>query len=50
MKDDLTLPDEFEYSPLPDINIRRGVPKLPGQPGNSFRGYSHEMQEAQRAH
>ena len=30
MKDDLTLPDEFDYSPLPDINIRRGVPKLPG--------------------
>ena len=50
MRDDLTLPDKFEYSPLPDINIRRGVPKLPGQPGSNFRNYSREMQEAQRAH
>jgi hypothetical protein len=46
MKDDLTLPDEFDYSPLLDINIRRGVPKLPGQPGSNFCDYSHEMQEA----
>jgi hypothetical protein len=46
MKDDFTLPDEFEYTSLPDINIRRGVPKLPGQPGSSFRDYSREMQEA----
>ncbi len=44
------LPDEFEFSPLPDINIRRGVPKLPGQPGSNFRDYSREMQEARRAH
>jgi hypothetical protein len=50
MKDDHTLPDEFDYSPLPDINIRRGVPKLPGQPGSNFRDYSREMQEARRAH
>jgi hypothetical protein len=50
MRDDLTLPDEFEYSPLPDINIRRGVLKLPGQPGSKFCNYSHEMQEARRAH
>ena len=35
MKDDLTLSDEFEYSPLPDINIRCGIPKLPGQPGSN---------------
>ena len=25
MKDDLMLPDEFEYLPLPDINIFRGL-------------------------
>ena len=29
MKDDFTLPDEFEYASLPDINIRRGIPKTP---------------------
>ena len=46
IKDDFMLPDEFESSPLPDINIRRGVPKLPGQPGSNFRNYSREMQEA----
>jgi hypothetical protein len=28
MKDDLSLPDEFEYASLPDINIRCGVPCL----------------------
>ena len=50
MRDDLTLPEEFEFSSLPDINIRRGVPKLPGQPGSNFRDYSREMQEARRAH
>ena len=49
MRDDLTLPDEFEYSPLPDINIRRGVPKLPGQPSGNFCNYLHEMQEARWA-
>jgi hypothetical protein len=46
MKDDLMLPDKFDYSPLPDINICRGVPKLPGQPGSNFCDYSREMQEA----
>jgi hypothetical protein len=50
MKDNFTLPDEFEYASLPDINIRRGAPKLPGQPGSNFRDYSCEMQEARRAH
>jgi hypothetical protein len=50
MKDNFTLPDEFEYASLPGINIRRGVPKLPGQPGSNFRDYSREMQEARRAH
>jgi hypothetical protein len=46
IKDDFTLPDEFASSPIPEINIQRGVPKLPGQPGNNFRDYSCEMQEA----
>ena len=50
MKDDLNLPKEFEHSTLPDINICRVVPKLPGQPGSNFRDYSLEMQEARRAH
>ena len=50
MKDDFALPDKFEHAPLPDINIHRGVPKLPGQPGNSFCDYSRDMQEARRAH
>ena len=50
MKDDLTLPDEFDYSLLPDINIRLGVPKHPGQPGSNFCDYSCEMQEARQAH
>ena len=50
MKDNFTLPNEFEHAPLPDINICRGVPKLPGQPGSSFHDYSRDMQEAQRAH
>ena len=50
MMDDLMLPDKYEYSLVPDINIRCGVPKLPGQPGSNFCNYSHEMQEAQWAH
>jgi hypothetical protein len=50
MKDEFTLPDEFEYAPLLDINICCGIPKLPGQPGSSFCNYSCEMQEARRAH
>jgi hypothetical protein len=37
------LPEEFQYSSIPEINIRRGVPKLPGQPGSQFRDYSREM-------
>ncbi len=44
------LPEEFEYAILPDINIRCGIPKLPGQPGSNFRNYSREMQEARQAH
>ena len=50
MRDDLTLPEEFKFSSLPDINIRRGIPKLPGQPGSNFCDYLQEMQEARRAH
>jgi hypothetical protein len=50
MKDDFTLPEKFEYATLPDINIRHGIPKLPGQPGSNFRDYSREMQEARQAH
>ncbi len=43
------LPEEFQYSSIPEINIRRGVPKLPGQPESQFCDYSREMQEARRA-
>ncbi len=43
MKDDFTLPDEFEYASLPGINIRCGILKLPGQPGSNFWDYSREM-------
>ncbi len=50
MQDDLTLPEEFKHAKTPKINIRQGVPKLPGQPSNHFCNYSQEMQEAQRAH
>jgi hypothetical protein len=50
MQDDLMLPEEFEHANIPEINIRRGVPKLPGQPGNHFHHYLQEMQEARRAH
>ncbi len=50
MKDNFTLPEEFEYAPLPDINIRPGIPKLPGQPGSSFCNYLRDIQEARRAH
>ncbi len=44
------LPEEFKYMKIPEINIRQGVLKLPGQPGAQFCDYSREMQEAQRAH
>jgi hypothetical protein len=50
LESDFMLPEEFQYSTTPEINIRRGVPKLLGQPGSQFRDYSREMQEAQRAH
>jgi hypothetical protein len=50
MKEDFTLPEEFEHANLPDINIRCSVPKFPGQPGSNFRDYSREMQEACQAH
>jgi len=35
---------------IPEINITKGIPKLPGQPGAQFCDYSREMQEAQHAH
>jgi hypothetical protein len=44
------IPEEFQHSTIPEINILRGVPKLPGQPGSQFWDYSWEMQEVQRAH
>ncbi len=50
MKEDFTLPEEFEHANLPDINICRSVPKLPGQPGSNFCDYLREMQEARQAH
>jgi hypothetical protein len=50
MKDNFTLPEEFKYATLPDIDIRHGVPKLPGQPGSNFCNYLREVQEARRAH
>ncbi len=50
LESNFILPDEFQYSPIPEINISRGVPKLPGQPGSQFHDYSREMQEARRAH
>jgi hypothetical protein len=34
------LPEWFQYSSIPEINIRRRVPKLPGQPGSQFCNYS----------
>ncbi len=40
------LPEEFQYSLIPEINNCRGVPKLTGQPGSQLRDYSREMQEA----
>jgi hypothetical protein len=50
LESNFMLLEEFEHSKILDINIRRGVPKLPGQSGSQFWDYSREMQEAQRAH
>jgi hypothetical protein len=50
MQDNLTLSEEFEYAKTLEINIQRGVPKLPGQPGQHFCDYLQEMQEARQAH
>jgi hypothetical protein len=41
---------DFQYSPIPEINICHGVPKLPGQPGFQFCNYLREMQEAHQVH
>jgi hypothetical protein len=50
MQDILMLPKEFKHAKIPEINIRQGVLKLPGQPGNHFCNYLQEMQEARWAH
>jgi hypothetical protein len=50
MQDNFILPEEFEHHKLPKINIRRGVPRLPGQSGEQFQKYTRDMQEARRAH
>ncbi len=50
LESNFMLPEEFKYMKIPEINIRQGVPKLPGQPGAQFCDYSREMQEAQCAH
>jgi len=44
------LPEEIKYMKIPEINIWKGIPKLPGQSGAQFCDYSREMQETQRAH
>jgi hypothetical protein len=50
LESNFMLPEEFEHSKIPEINIQQGVLKLPGQPGSQFHDYSEEMQEARRAH
>ncbi len=51
-KEDLSvkgrLSEGFESKAIPFINLRRGVPKVPGQDTSVFRKYSDEMQEARR--
>jgi hypothetical protein len=50
LESNFMLLEEFQYSTIPEINIRRRVLKLPGQPGSQFRNYLREMQEARQAH
>ncbi len=50
LESNFMLPEEFEHMKIPEINIRQGIPKIPGQPGAQFCDYSREMQEAQHAH
>jgi hypothetical protein len=50
LESNFLLPEEFKIIKIPEINIRRGIPKLPGQPGAQFCDYSREMQEARHAH
>jgi hypothetical protein len=50
LESNFMLPEEFKYMKIPEINIRQGVPKLPGQSGAHFHDYSRELQEARRAH
>jgi hypothetical protein len=50
MQNDFILPEEFEHHKLPEINIHRGAPKLPGQSGQQFQKYTRDMQEARQVH
>jgi hypothetical protein len=50
MQNDFILPEEFEHHKLPEINICREVPKLPGQSGQQFQKYLWDVQEARQAH
>ncbi len=50
MQDNFILPEEFELHQLLKINIRCGVPKLPGQSREQFCKYTRDVQEAWQAH
>jgi hypothetical protein len=50
LESNFMLPEEFELSKIPEINIQQGVPKLPDQLGSQFCDYSREMQEARWAY
>ncbi len=50
MQNNFILLEEFEHHKLPEINILRGVPKLPSQSGQQFQKYTRDMQEASQAH
>ncbi len=50
LESNFMLPEEIKYMKIPEINIWKGIPKLPGQSGAQFCDYLREMQEAQRVH
>jgi hypothetical protein len=50
IESDFMLPEVFEHSKIPEVNIQQRVPNFPGQPGSQFCDYSMEMQEARQAH
>ena len=50
MQNNCFLPDECEHQKMPEINICREVPKLPGQSGQQFQKYLWDVQEARQAH